>query len=296
MAQIISPLAYIGSIHLAVTNLERTLTFYQKGLGFSLDEKTDTRAVLSADPASGRPMIFLSALPGGRRSTVVRRTTGLYHLAILVPSRLELARTLQHIANEELPIQGVADHGVSESLYLADPDGNGIEIYHDLPRQQWPVDATGKLDMVTDELDLDGLLEELNESKQAWTGIHPATVIGHVHLHVADLALAIKFYTEGLGLTLTQRIGPGAAFLAAGTYHHHVGINTWAGVGAPKPQPTSPGLRWFSLALPDQAALEQVKTALQQAAIAVEEQPAGLLARDPSGNGVLLTCTGTDLL
>ena len=293
MTETISPLTSIGAVALTVSDLERSLNFYQEALGFSmLDHKTNT-ARLGVD---GRSLLYLTGRPEARR---VPRTTGLYHFAILVPSRLELAKTLYHLAEKETPIEGVADHSVSEALYLSDPDDNGIEIYRDRPQAEWQRDLDGSLHMGTDPLDLDGLLGELRGDPPEWKGLHPHTRIGHVHLHVSSLPEAEHFYTDVLGFSLMARMAASASFVSAGGYHHHIGLNTWVGVGAPPQPPDTIGLRWFSVHVPDADAIEQVAGRIRATGLPLpaegalgEECPQGLLVHDPSQNGVLLECGG----
>jgi catechol 2,3-dioxygenase len=183
-------------------------------------------------------------------------------------------------------MQGAADHGVSEALYLADPDGNGIEIYRDRPRAQWPY-AGGQLRMGADPIDFDDLLTEKNTGETR-AGLATGTVVGHVHLHVARLEDAERFYVGVLGFQLMQRYGPSALFVSAGGYHHHIGLNTWAGVGAPPPPPGAIGLRHVVLQLPGAAALDAVAAQVRAAGVAIETVDGGLLVRDPAKNAILL--------
>jgi catechol 2,3-dioxygenase len=215
----------------------------------------------------------------------VRGTTGLYHFAILVPTRADLARALRRLVVADTVMQGAADHGVSEALYLADPDGNGIEIYRDRPRAEWPY-AGGALRMGADPVDLDDLLAEPPSAPPS-AGLARGTAIGHVHLHVSSLAAAERFYVGVLGFDLMQRYGPSALFVSAGGYHHHVGLNTWAGVGAPPPPPGAFGLRHFTLQLPS-AAIEAVAARIRAEEIPIETVEGGLLVRDPARNAILL--------
>ena len=178
-----------------------------------------------------------------------RGTSGLFHLAILVPGRPDLARALQRVAEAGWRLTGASDHLVSEALYLSDPEGNGIELYRDRPREQWPV-RDGVLQMDTLPLDLDGVLGELRR-EDASAGMPPGTRIGHVHLNVGDLAAAEAFYSGALGFDVTVRGYPGALFVSAGGYHHHLGLNTWAGEGVPPPPSGSRGLREFEIVLPN---------------------------------------------
>jgi catechol 2,3-dioxygenase len=207
----------------------------------------------------------------------------LYHFAILVPSRAHLARALRRLVDTRTRLQGAADHGVSEAIYLADPDGNGIEIYRDRPRPEWPV-IDGRLHMGVDPLDLEALVDESDDES---TALAPGTVVGHVHLHVSDLAAARRFYVDVLGFELMQRYGPSALFVSAGGYHHHIGLNTWAGVGAPPPPPGAIGLRQFIVKMPNAAALEEIGTRLREAAIPVETIGEAILTGDPSSNAIL---------
>ena len=275
----------IGKVELFVSNLDRSVLFYQNSLGFQVDFRQDGRAGLGC--AGGAPLVVLNEKPGARK---VSKTTGLYHLAVLLPSRLALARLLLHIAQKEIEVEGAADHGVSEALYLSDPDGNGIEVYADRRKNDWPRDDIGKLQMGTEELDIDDLLLELkgkvNDLQAPWEGLPAGTVIGHIHLRVADLAATEHFYREVMGFDLVQRYGSGALFFSAGGYHHHIGANTWGGVGAPPPPPDAAGLRWFEILLPGQAAYEALQKRLESAGSVVEALEGGMLVRDPARNGI----------
>jgi catechol 2,3-dioxygenase len=190
------------------------------------------------------------------------------------------------------PLSGASDHLVSEALYLDDPDGNGIEIYRDRPRAEWPR-MGGQIQMATDRLDIDGILGELERDDRPWDGLAPATTIGHMHLHVADLKAAEAFYHGVLGFDIIVRYGPSALFVSAGGYHHHIGLNTWAGVGAPPAPAGSAGLRYFVVRLPDQAALDAVLARVREAGVAIEPHGEGALVRDASGNGVVLATSGS---
>ena len=241
----IDPGARIGAVHLTVADLGRLVSFYETRLGLAVRQRDSRAAWLGA---GGPDLLVLHEAPTARR---VPGTTGLYHFAVLVPTRRDLARSLRRLVDTRTTLQGAADHGVSEALYLGDPESNGIEIYRDRPRAEWPVVA-GQLRMGTDALDLDGLLSELEaegDTRDA-ASMPPATTIGHVHLHVADLAATEEFYAGVLGFELTQRFGQSAYFFAAGGYHHHVGANIWAGAGAPPPPPGALGLDHFEIVLP----------------------------------------------
>jgi catechol 2,3-dioxygenase len=278
----------IGHVHLRVANMDRSLAFYRDLLGF-WQMRQDGSAVLSA---TGEPPfhIILTEQPGARRKPP--RTSGLYHIAIRFPTRSALAQTLQRLMTNQWPLQGSADHGVSEALYLADPDGNGLELYADRPRAAWPRKGN-QIVMVTDPLDVEDLLAEIAGDTGRWNGIDKGTDIGHVHLHVSDLNEAEGFYHRLLGLDVTQRGYSGALFLSAGGYHHHVGVNVWAGVGAPPPPPDAVGLVSFALRLPDKASWELLQVRAQEAGRPIIDRhdygPAiSVTIADPAANRVEL--------
>lgn len=286
---------HIGRVRLQVRDLQRALAFYQELLGFRQVAGDGGMAMLSA---TGQPPlhIVLSEHPDARRKPA--RTTGLYHIAIRLPSRRALARVFQRLVAQEWPFQGFADHLVSEALYLSDPDGNGLELYVDRPQEQW-TRRNGQIEMATDPLDVQGLLAEAESEAGPWTGIDPGTDIGHVHLHVSDLARAESFYHGLLGLDVTQRGYPGALFLSAGGYHHHLGVNTWAGAGAPPPPADAVGLLSFSLTLPDREARRTLEQRARKAGIELTQpgdnsRAGGVLIHDPDGNAVELVVDHAD--
>lgn len=271
----------IGAVGLTVKSFRRSLPYYQENIGLKLHRLTDDRAYLGAD---GTDLLVLTERPS---APLPHRTTGLYHFAILVPSRLELARTLKHLIDTETRIDGASDHLVSEALYLSDPDGNGIEIYRDRPRSEWPL-LNGKIQMDSKAFDVPGVLGELTGQETTWNGLHSATTIGHIHLHVSHLAEAESFYTQALGFDLVLRYGPSASFVSAGGYHHHIGMNTWAGVGVPPPAVGAIGLDWYEILLPNEEALRETAVRLQNANIPTETWDDALSLRDPSSNRILL--------
>lgn len=275
----------LGPVSLTVSDLDRSLAFYQDRIGLRLHRREGDTAYLGV---GGPDLLVLTEVPGALHP---RRTTGLYHFAILLPSRVALAQTLQHLAETRTPLRGLSDHLVSEAIYLADPDANGIEIYRDRPRTTWRYDD-GTLRMTTEPLDVNDLMSELGERELPWTGLPAETTIGHIHLHVADIAAAERFYRDVLGFDLTTRYGPSASFVSAGGYHHHVGLNTWAGVGAPPPPPGSVGLRHATIHLPTPESLERVVERVRGAGVPVERRDEGVLVHDPSENSLLLTAAG----
>lgn len=273
---------HIGLVSLTVSHLPRAVDFYTNTLGLTLHHRAGDTAHLGVP---GQTWLELVAVPDARKP---RGTSGLYHFAILLPTRLDLAQALRRMALNNAPIEGASDHGVSQALYLHDPDGNGIEVYYDRPRDEWPLDPQGNLEMVTDPLDIDNLLDLLEANPAGWPGMPTGTRVGHIHLHVANIPRAELFYTGILGLRLVQRYGPSAAFLSAGFYHHHVGINTWNGAGAPPAPAGSLGLRYFEIVIPTPEARAQVRANLAQSGAPVEERQDRLLFHDPSGNAILI--------
>jgi catechol 2,3-dioxygenase len=272
----------IDSIYLTVSNLERTVNFYRRSLAFKVRHQEADIAYLGV---GGRDLLVLHQIPNGIRA---HGTTGLYHFAIRVPSREDLARSLQHIIETNTPVQGFADHLVSEAIYLADPEGNGIEVYRDRPRQDWLYDGD-QLQMGTEPLDIDGLLSEVDGNAANWGGLAPETRIGHIHLHVSDIAEAEAFYTGVLGFDLVMRYGPSAAFFSLGGYHHHIGVNTWNGEGAPQPPAGSLGLRHFVLMMEEEAEVERISARAEAAGVSVTATELGTQLHDPSANAIVLT-------
>jgi catechol 2,3-dioxygenase len=189
---------------------------------------------------------------------------------------------------QQVPLQGFADHLVSEAIYLADPEGNGIEVYRDRPREEWSY-VEGQLQIDTLPLDLEGLLRAGNGRNNAWNGLPASTSVGHVHLRVADLQQTERFYHDTLGFDLVTRYGAAASFFSAGGYHHHIGANTWGGRGAPPPPADATGLRYFELRFPEHDACDRVAKRAAAAGYDLYETEFGLLLHDPAQNGVLLT-------
>jgi catechol 2,3-dioxygenase len=218
----LSPTAHVGGVRLQVTDLPRSLAYYREGLGLSLIDSNGTMAMLGA-ARSTSPLVVLQAMPGTRPPRR-RGGYGLFHFAILVPSRQALGRFLTHLSDIGV-YAGMSDHGVSEALYLSDPDGLGIEVYADRPRSSWQY-AGGQLVMGTDPLDAQDLARA--GGGVPWDGMPAGTTIGHMHLHVGDLGRAAEFYRDRLGFDITVATYPGALFFSAGGYHHHLGTNTWA--------------------------------------------------------------------
>ncbi len=276
----IHPQTRLGPVHLRVADLPNLVNYYTT-LGLHLRRRSGQQAVLGA---GGLDLLVLSERPDGRR---VRGTSGLYHFAILLPTRADLGRALRHFGQSAIPVGGASDHAVSEALYLTDPEGNGIEIYRDRPRSEWRY-PNGQLVINTTPFDVEGVLAAGDASDAEWDGFPAGTLIGHIHLHVGDIDATEGFYRDALGFDLITRYGPSATFLSAGGYHHHLGANTWAGVGAPPAPDNAWGLSHFTIEVPGRQALSEVRAQLEGAGVSVNERDAGYFVRDPSGNGVLL--------
>ena len=257
----IAPATRMGPVELTVSDLPRSLAYWQGAIGLRVLARENGTASLGADSEVVRLVEEPGAPPADGH-------TGLYHLALLVPDRRSLARWLGHAARERVPLTGLSDHYVSEAIYLRDPDPHGIEIYADRPRELWEGQVGGR--MTTEPLDVDDLLAE---DDGAFDGLADGTVVGHVHLRVADVGETVRFYRDVLGLTLMAQLGPAAAFLSAGGYHHHLGANTWESRGAAPAPPGSARLRRFTIVVPDEEELARVEARL-----------GGLFATDPSGN------------
>lgn len=277
----IHPQTQIGLVSLTVADFGRSLPYYQGSIGLKLLRQDGNVVQMGVGK---RPLLELVEQP---EAMLPRGTTGLYHFALLVPSRLELAKTFKNLVDSKTDLGGFSDHSVSEALYLSDPDGNGIEIYRDRPPEEWPR-QNGRLQMNTQPLDLQSLMGELNGRSPQWQGLHPDTKMGHIHLHIRDLDEAEDFYCNKLGFERIMRYGAAAGFVSAGGYHHHIGLNSWAGQGAAAPPANAAGLRHFQILLPTQTALDTVKHRLQANNLSTESHHDGLFLHDPSQNRILL--------
>ena len=278
----------IGRARLRVGDLERSLTFYRDVLGLQVSREAGNGVTLASgeqretngSTAGPRELLVLEERRGIARRPLRPVTTGLYHVALLVPSRRALGRTLLGLRQAGYPLRGMSDHAVSESLYLDDPDGNGLEIYADRPRQLWPV-RHGVVQMTVDPMDVEGVMAAARERPEPWTGLPTETVVGHVHFTVSRLDPAVAFYRDVIGFDEMMRI-PTLAAVAAGGYHHHLNLNTWAGEGAPIDSERVAGLSGWELEVPDDQARQ---TLLERVAAAGALEPStnGPAARDPDG-------------
>lgn len=270
---------HIGRVALAVADLERSVRFYRHVIGLELLNREGDVAQMGVDDS---PLLLLHGQPG---VTPVRRATGLYHFALLLPSRAALGNTLRHLIDVRAPISGYADHAVSEAIYLTDPDGHGIEIYRDRPRSEW-VFPGGQLRMTVDPMDFDGVL---GASDGSGSNLPSDTMMGHIHLQVASIPVTEQFYIDLLGFDLVIRYGSGASFLSANGYHHHFGTNTWAGVGLPPAPADAARLLWYEIRQPNDAAVAAIAGRLEAAEYGFERNNDGLRVIDPSGIHILIT-------
>ena len=275
------PITFVGQVNLKVQNLERSLAFYREVIGFKVIEQTDSSANLTADGKT----VLLSIQQSNNLVPKQGKTTGLYHYALLLPKRSDLAEIVQHFREIGLRF-GSSDHLVSEALYLSDPDGNGIEIYIDRDPSEWDWD-NGEVAMAVDPLNFADLLS--GGEQQPWKGLPAGTVMGHIHLHVSELVKTEEFYSKGLGFEVVNRYGEQALFISDGKYHHHIGLNTWNGVGAPAPSPNSVGLESFTIMFPNEEKKNKIIAQLKNIGASVTEENGLTIATDPSGNRIHLS-------
>jgi catechol 2,3-dioxygenase len=277
----IHPGTSIGLVTLRVSDLERSRGFYEGILAFQPLEQAPGKVVLGGQDK--QPLLELLEVPGAAPQP--RRATGLYHVAILFPTRADLGRELLRLANAGWQI-GQGDHLVSEALYISDPDGNGLEIYRDRPRSAWRW-TNGAVEMATDPVDIRSMAEEGERDAEPWEVIPAGTRVGHIHLQIGDIKAAEHFYHTILGFDVTSHY-PGALFVSAGGYHHHIGLNTWHSLGAQPTPATSVGLQTYVIALPTREGLLEVKERLLAHKVPFEEQEDLIRVNDPWSNEILL--------
>jgi catechol 2,3-dioxygenase len=272
----------LGRVHLTVSDLARSIAYYETEVGLVTLAREDGRASLGTGT---NELLVLVEEPGARPADGY---SGLYHFALLVPERTDLARWLAHAARDRVSLVGLSDHFVSEAIYLSDPDHHGIEIYWDRPRPVWEGVVAER--MTTLPLDVDDLFSVLDDpASEPFDGLADGTVMGHVHLRVAAIDETIAFYKDLLGFELMAQLGSQAAFLGAGGYHHHFGANTWESAGSPAAPPGTASLRHATVILPDAAELSSAVDRVAQGGAVVDETEDGTLVMDPSGNRILLT-------
>ncbi|ASY55674.1 VOC family protein [Sinorhizobium sp. CCBAU 05631] len=275
--------AYVDRAHLVVQDLPMVSSWYQKVLGLASIEASASGETLGV---AGRPLLTLTTDAQATRAP--RSAPGLFHTAFLVPDRRELGRWLAHAANNGVRLQGASDHLVSEAIYLADPEGNGIEVYRDRARSEWRYEVDGTVAMNTLPLDLQSLYDEAPE--EAWSGLADGTVIGHIHLQVSDIPQADAFFRDVLGLDLMARY-PGASFFATGKYHHHVAANIWNSRGAAKRQAKMTGLSDYTIRFRDTDRLATAIRKLDELQIPVREEGGIHRLTDPWGIGLNLAAS-----
>lgn len=271
-SETLPPTLRLGGVHLTVTDLGRSISFYEDAIGLRLHRRENAVAAMGV---GGEDLLVLHEESEARRAG---KHAGLYHYALLFPTREELARVALRLAATRTRIQGASDHGTHEAIYLPDPDGNGIELAADRPRERWP--RTMEYAGGPHPLDLDGLLAVVSgEEPREEAG--PGLAIGHVHLHVGDLEQGLGFYRDVLGFESTALIPGAAAFVAAGGYHHHLGFNVWRGEGVPPAPQDRVGLRHWTVVLEEQEQVDAVGERVRAAGIETEEYGSGFLVRDP---------------
>ncbi|MBW3572548.1 MAG: VOC family protein [Gemmatimonadetes bacterium] len=277
----------LGRVRLQVADLERSVSWYRDVLGLRVMDRSADEAVLGTH-GQEVPLVVLREHRGSRPAAA-RGRLGLYHFAILLPDRAALGRFVTHLARIG-ERAGASDHLVSEALYLNDPDGLGIEVYADRPRETWRYDAHRQLAMDTRPLDVDALVRAAGG--EPWSGMPAGTTIGHVHLHVAEMERAAAFYHDALGLDKVVWSYPGALFLSAGGYHHHLGLNTWAGPGATPAGENDARLVDWEMVVPRRADADAAAESLRSAGHAAERIGGGWVAVDPWGTAVRIVSAG----
>lgn len=273
------PATHVGAVTLAVSDLAQSVDFYTRILGMTVLNQESGQAIVGA---GSTPLLHLQEIPG-----VIRQpswSTGLYHVAILFPSRPDLGRVLINMARHQYQPSGYADHLVSEAIYLDDPDGNGLELYRDRPRSEWKWSG-GRIVMASDPIDLDGIIASVQDQSAPYAGMPDGTIIGHVHLRVGNIPQAEAFYNGILGFDVVASMGS-ALFISAGGYHHHIGMNIWHSRGAPPAPANAVGLREYTILVPDAAARDQITARLDNNSVTYQRQGNDILLDDPWSNHI----------
>lgn len=286
------PNMYVSHVQLKVSNLNRSIHYYESIIGFNVLERTNTSAVLTFDGTSS-----LLSLEEVQNAQPLRRgQTGLYHFALLLPTRSDLGNFIQHTMQQSVRV-GAGDHHVSEAFYLNDPDGHGIEVYTDRPEQDWLWREDGMVYMTTEQVNVESVLREANGT---WNSLPKGTVMGHIHLSVANLAESEKFYTEALGYEIVTRYGNQALFISNGKYHHHIGLNTWESLGGTPVPENGVGLKSFTIVLDNEAQANEIKGNLSSMGAKLESYDGApkyggaqaFSTVDPSGIRIVFTFDG----
>jgi catechol 2,3-dioxygenase len=283
----IDPATTVGTLSLSVADLQRSVTFYTDLIGLRVLSEGESSATLGVADDS---FLELTECPGAQPWPRGGRSyPGLYHFAILLPTRVDLGRWLAHWLSQDMPLPGQGDHFVSEALYLEDPDGHGIEIYRDRPRDEWQW-RDGQVQMGVEPVDIRGLLEEAQRSADPWTNMPVGTTLGHIHLQVSDITETARFYNQILGLDIVAQM-PSALFMSAGGYHHHIGANIWHSKGAGPAPSESVNLEFFTIDFPDDDARGAAVDRLGQAGVQVTHENDDILVVDPSSLVIRLRVT-----
>lgn len=275
MAASLDPRTHVGTVGLSVADLDRSLAYYTAAIGLDLQARGDGRAVLGVPD---RPLVELHEEPGAERAET---TAGLFHLALLLPTRRDLAAWLQHAIDAQIRIDGLGDHVVSEAVYLTDPDGHGIEVYADRDRATW--DGRVAELMGTFAVDVPSLLAELDGPQGDYAGLPAGTTMGHVHLRVADIPTTTRFHRDVIGWDAVMDFGPSATFLSAGGYHHHIGANTWQSAGQRAGRPGEARLLFATIVVPDETERDALLERVRADGGAPVEDAGGWRVEDPSG-------------
>lgn len=274
------PNLFIQNVTLKVSNLSRSIDFYTEIIGFRVLQQEEGRVTLTAD--GQHALITLVEVPNAQ---FVRGATGLYHFALLLPSRKDLGNLIQHFIQKNVQI-GAGDHDVSEALYLSDPDGNGIEMYIDRPADTWKWDSNGQVYMTTDPVQFQSVLREADGT---WSGLPIDTVMGHIHLSVRNLQESEDFYTSLLDYAVVSRYGGQALFISTGGYHHHIGLNTWHSEGAEALPKDAVGIQSYTVQLPDQDYAVNLKKRFVKQNMEIKEQENIFSIIEPNGIEVKFT-------
>lgn len=277
------PIGYVSKVSIQVLNLQKAADFYTNTLGLSILSHNEHQVELSANHKD--TLLSIVQLIDGIKKQP--RTTGLYHFALLLPNRKELGKMLNHFIKNQIPLQGTSDHGISEAIYLSDPEGNGIEIAADRDSKTWKW-INGELDVFSDNGPMDVKAVLLESHNEVFEKLPPKTIMGHIHLHGSELKNIRRFYEEVLRMDVVIDLPRQALFFSYGKYHHHIAVNVWNGVGAPLPPSNSVGLKNFELRLPNHLSIEEIEYNLNKTGFLYTIENKEITVSDPSGNTIMI--------